>query len=133
MESNMIELDHVVGYNGQYLNTVLYHPNLKDTIIYNIGALVIIEPLNDKHSQVFLRGHDMEVSALEISHSGKMLATGQKGSAFLKVPEAPVILWDFENKKPIFMLKGLQSCVRYLKFSEDDRFLAAYGTRTLET
>lgn len=127
MESNMVELDHVIGYNGQYFNTVLYHPSLKDTLIYNIGALIIIEPLNDKHNQTFLRGHDMEISTIEISHSGKMLASGQKGSAFLKVPEAPVILWDFEKKKPIFMLKGLQSCVRFLKFSEDDRFLAAYG------
>lgn len=123
----MIELDHIVGYNSQYLNTVIYHPFLKDTLIYNIGALVIIEPINDKHNQAFLRGHDMEISTIEISHSGKMLATGQKGSAFLKIPEAPVILWDFEQKKPIFMLKGLQNSVRFLKFSEDDRFLAGYG------
>jgi len=123
----MIELDHIVGFNCQYLNTAIYHPYLKDTFIYTIGALVVIEPVNDKHNQSFLRGHDMEISAIEISHSGKMLATGQKGSAFLKIPEAPVILWDFEQKKPIFMLKGLQNAVRFLRFSEDDHFLAAYG------
>ena len=128
MENNTLELDHIIGYNGQYLNTVIYHPFLKDTMIYNIGSLVIIEPVADKHNQAFLRGHDMEISVIELSHSGKMLATGQKGSAFLKTPDAPVILWDFEKKSPIFMLKGLQGCVRYLKFSEDDRFLAAYGT-----
>lgn len=80
----MLELDHVIGYNVQYLNTVLFHQNLKDTLIYNIGSLVIIESVNDKHNQIFLRGHDMEISALELSNSGKMLASGQKGSAFQK-------------------------------------------------
>jgi len=128
MENNTLELDHIIGYNGKYFNTVIYHPYLKDTIIYNIGALIIIEPVADKHNQIFLRGHDTEISVLEISHSGKMLASGQKGSAFLKTPEAPVILWNFEKKTPIFVFKGLQVCVKYLKFSENDRFLAAYGT-----
>ena len=56
-----------------------------------------------------------------------MIATGQKGSTFEKIPDAPVILWDFDNSKPIFKLTGLQVNVKYLSFSPDDQFLAAYG------
>lgn len=43
---------------------------------------MVIENLLDKHKQEFLRGHDMEISALAISNSGKMLASGQLGTIF---------------------------------------------------
>jgi hypothetical protein len=56
-----------------------------------------------------------------------MIASGQLGTTFQKLPDSPVILWDFENAKPIFVLKGLQVNVKFLAFSPDDRFLAAYG------
>lgn len=59
-----------------------YHPNDKDSIIYNIGGLLVIENINDKHQQQFLRGHDMEISAIAISNSGNLIATGQLGTIF---------------------------------------------------
>ena len=46
------------------------HPQDKDNIIYNIGGLLVIENIQDKHQQQFLRGHDMEISAIAISNSG---------------------------------------------------------------
>ena len=69
----------------------------------------------------------MEISAIEISNSGKMIATGQLGTIFQKNPEAPIILWDFAKKEPITVLKGMQIRVQKLAFSPDERFLAALG------
>lgn len=78
--ASMIEMEHSIGYNGKYSNTVHFHPTDKDTLIYSIGGLVVIEDLHDKHKQEFLRGHDMEISAIAVSNSGKLLATGQLGT-----------------------------------------------------
>jgi hypothetical protein len=75
-------MEHSIGYNAKYSDTVRYHPTEKDTLIYPIGGLLVIENLHDKSKQQFLRGHDMEISAIAISNSGKIIATGQKGTVF---------------------------------------------------
>ena len=72
----MIEMEHAIGYNGKYTETVHYHPLEKDTIIYNIGGLLVFENVHDKHKQEFLRGHDMEITAIAVSNSGRFVATG---------------------------------------------------------
>ncbi len=82
MESQLLELEHSIGYNGKYQSTVHYHPHDKDNVIYNIGGLLVIENIQDKHQQQFLRGHDMEISAISISNSGNLIATGQLGTIF---------------------------------------------------
>jgi len=56
-----------------------------------------------------------------------MIASGQKGSIYKNISDAPVIVWDYANKKPIFQLKGLQIDAKMLSFSPDDKYLAAYG------
>jgi len=61
---------------------VHHHPFEKDTLIYNIGGLLVLENLHDKHKQQFLRGHDMEISAIAVSNSGSLIATGQLGTIF---------------------------------------------------
>lgn len=65
----------------------------------------------------------MEISAVAVSNTGKLLATGQKGTVFQKSPEAPIILWSYESKKPLAVLKGMFECVNKLAFSPDDQFL----------
>jgi WD40 repeat protein len=125
--SSQLELDHVIGYNGQYQQTLLYHPYSKDIALYTIGSLILVENVNEKTAQQFLRSHDMEITALTLSHAGKILASGQRGSIYKKVPEAPVVLWDYEHKKPIFQLQGILVEVKMLSFSPDDKYLAAYG------
>ena len=42
-------MEHSIGYNGAYKNTIHYHPTDQDTLIYNIGGLLVIENLHDKH------------------------------------------------------------------------------------
>jgi len=55
---------------------VHFHPHLDNTVVYNIGGLLVFEDIHDKHNQQFLRGHDMEISAIAVSKSGNILATG---------------------------------------------------------
>ena len=81
-------------------------------MIYNIGGLLVIENVHDKHQQQFLRGHDMEISAIAVSHSGNIVATGQLGTVFQKLPDAPIILWNYTTKEPIAVLKGMQIAVK---------------------
>lgn len=126
-KSELVELAHSIGYTGKYQRTLLYHPTQADTLIYNNGGLVVIENLHEKHQQDFLRGHDMEITAMAISFSGKLLATGQLGSIFQKTPEAPVILWDFDSKEPLAVLKGITVGAKRLAFSPDEKFLACIG------
>ena len=122
-KAELIELAHSVGYTGKYQRTLMYHPTNPDTLIYNNGGLVVIENLHEKHQQDFLRGHDMEITAMAISFSGKYLATGQLGTIFQKTPEAPVILWDLEAKQPLAVLKGITVGAKRLAFSPDEKFL----------
>jgi hypothetical protein len=49
--ANLIELEHSIGYNGKYQSTVHYHPTDGSTIIYNIGGLLVLEDVHDKHKQ----------------------------------------------------------------------------------
>jgi WD40 repeat protein len=69
----------------------------------------------------------MEISAIAISNSGQFIATGQLGTIFQKLPDAPIILWNYARKEPVAVLKGMQVCVKKLAFSPDDRYLAALG------
>ena len=75
-QAAMIEMEHSIGYNSKYADTIKFHPAQKDTLVYNIGGLLVIENLHDKHQQEFLRGHDMELSTIAVSNSGNLIATG---------------------------------------------------------
>lgn len=49
----------------------------------------------------------MEISAISVSKSGRFIASGQKGTIFQKMPEAPIILWNYMTKEPMAVLKGI--------------------------
>ena len=72
----------------------------------------------------------MEISAIAVSSSGRMIATGQKGTIHQKTPEAPIIIWNAQNNQPVAVLKGMQDCVQKLAFSPDERFLAGIGANS---
>ena len=69
----------------------------------------------------------MEISAIAVSNSGNIIATGQKGTSFQKNPDAPIILWNMQTKRPMAVLRGVQDQVLKLQFSPDDKFLACIG------
>ncbi|KRW99659.1 WD40-repeat-containing domain [Pseudocohnilembus persalinus] len=102
-----LELDHLVGFSGKFPNSAHFHPQDREKIIYAIGGLVVIENLQDKHDQIFLRGHDSQVSSIAVSPSGRFIASGQVGSLQTKYHESP----------------GITN----IAFSYDDKFLAVTG------
>ncbi|CAM9617784.1 unnamed protein product, partial [Discosporangium mesarthrocarpum] len=124
---DMLELEHVIGYTGHFLQTALAHPLDNDVIIKSVGALLVIANVIDPHQQQLLRGHDMEISALAISRSGLLMATGQCGSVHVKGFPAPAIVWDYATKKSLFVLEGISEGICHLSFSPDQRFLLGCG------
>lgn len=125
------ELEHFCGYGGKHLGTVRYHPIQVETLIYSASSAIIIEDVNDPHKQEFLRGHDAEVSALDVSLNGKLLASGQLGSTNRKGSVAPVIVWDFDNRCRYVEFNGLAHSVLCVRFSPDGRFLVATGANQM--
>lgn len=126
-----LELEHMLGFRGSRLSTCIAHPRLPDVYIKSVGSAVVVGDLNDPHQQEFLRGHDMEISAMCISGSGNVLASGQLGTTHHKGYGAPVIVWDLNTKQPMFTLQGHTEGVNLLRFSPDERFLAAMGADSL--
>jgi len=117
----------MLGYTGRRRGTLLAHCRLADVYIKSMGSAVVVGDLNDPHQQEFLRGHDMEISAMAISPSGNILASGQLGTVHQKGHGAPVIVWDLNIKRPMFTLQGHTEGVDLLRFSPDERFLAGTG------
>eukprot|EP00913_Durusdinium_trenchii_P022995 g21591.t1 len=85
----------------------------------------------DPHKQEFLRGHDADVSAIDLSLNGKLLASGQLGSPFRKGAVAPVVVWDFDNRSRYIDFNGLAHSVLCVRFSPDGRFLVATGANQM--
>jgi WD40 repeat protein len=125
--SAYVELEHYCGFGGHHLGVVHYHPVKAETVIYAAGSAIIIEDVNDPHKQEFLRGHDGEISALEVSKNGKLIASGQTGSLYRKGAVAPVIVWDFDNRCQYMQFDGLAHSVFCVRFSPDGRFLVGTG------
>lgn len=131
LQSAVVELEHFIGYGGKHLNTVRYHPTEAETLIYSAASAIIIENVNDPHKQEFLRGHDNDVSSIDLSLNGKLLASGQLGSPFRKGAVAPVVVWDFDNRSRYIDFNGLAHSVLCVRFSPDGRFLVATGANQM--
>lgn len=129
--AGVAELEHFCGYGSKHLGTVHYHPLQVETLIYSAAAAIIIEDVNDPHKQEFLRGHDAEVSAIDISLNGKLVASGQMGSPYLKGAVAPVVIWDFDNRARYHEFNGLAHSVLCVRFSPDGRFIVASGANQM--
>jgi len=126
-----VELEHYCGFGGQHLGVVHYSPVKAETLIYAAAATIIIEDVNDPHKQEFLNGHDAEISALDISQNGKLVASGQVGSPYRKGAVAPVVVWDFDNRSRYIEFSGLASSVLCVRFSPDGRFLVGTGANQM--
>jgi hypothetical protein len=61
-DQNPLQIEHTIGYAGDYRQTVLAAVSDQNIYIKSLGSLVLVENLSDPHDQKLLRGHDMEVS-----------------------------------------------------------------------
>ncbi|CAK4090594.1 unnamed protein product [Aphanomyces euteiches] len=129
-----IELEHAIGFSGIPAG-LHYHPNGVD-YVYPAGGCIVIASLADPHNQVFLRGHDANITCLTLSPSGRFLASGQAGS------NADVLVWDYASRQMLFRLSEhdfgingsvvltLLSLMRFdvaVAFSHDEKLLLSVG------
>jgi len=48
-QTELLELEHSIGYCGRHIGTLKFDPHDAQTLIYNNGGLIVIENLVDKH------------------------------------------------------------------------------------
>lgn len=124
--SNVLELQGVIGFNGQVPSGLILHPG-DQHIIYPLGSTIVIKNLLD-NTQTFLQkdGHNRAVSCLALSSSGKYLASGQ--ITHMGFP-AKVIIWNLETYEIAHTLVLHKGAVQDLAFSPGERYLATLGGR----
>ena len=123
--TDMLELEHCVGWTGRFPSTLLVHPVQDSAYFAALGSAVVVGDVLDPHKQRFLRGHDAAVSALAVSASGRLLASGQLRSTQVATGDASVMVWDVARGGAVFTFHGLTEGVLHVAFSPDERFLAA--------
>jgi len=124
-ELDAAELEHIIGFTGQDPHALALHPRDANIALYGIGHVVVLSDQTDPHRQDLLRGHDSDISAVAFSSSGRLVASGQGKSPYADGEQ--IVVWEYESRKPVYRLSGVEGTVKCLKFSEDDRFLAAIG------
>jgi WD40 repeat protein len=118
-----IELEHAIGFNGGVPSGLWAHPNGKD-FIYPAGGCLVVCDYNDPHNQVFLRGHDDNLSAVALSRGGSLAATGQVGL------NSDVVVWRYgegELKSALYRFSEHDHGISCLAFSQDERLLVTVG------
>ena len=91
-----MELEHAIGYSS-VCGTICWHPNMKK-FLYAAGASIVVCDMADPHDQVFLRGHDDNITCLALSNSGRYVASGQYGD------NSDAIVWDYDSKKLLYRM-----------------------------
>jgi WD40 repeat protein len=125
--SDLLELEHIIGYTGHHLRTVAAHPREPGAVLKAVSSVLVVGHVSDPHRQEPLRGHDCEITVLAVSPCGSYLATGQSGSTKVKGFPSPVILWDYASRRAALRLGGISQGVSLLAFSPDSRLLMGAG------
>ena len=118
-----LELEHAIGYSGMVYDSLVYHPNGQD-FVYPAGGCLVVCDFNDPHNQVFLRGHDDNLSCVCVSRSGRIAATGQKGL------NADVVVWSYgdgNDKSALYRFSEHDHGIACMSFSQDERLLVTCG------
>eukprot|EP00906_Rhabdomonas_costata_P031743 RCo044797 len=120
----VMELEHAIGFSPALRGGggLVLHPNGRE-FLYASGACVVVGDVQDPHNQSFLRGHDDDVTALAVSSTGRLVASGQRGA------NADVVVWDFEDRRVRFRLDEHDHGIAAVALSEDERLLLSVGVR----
>jgi len=126
-KNSPLQLERLIGYSGNFTNTVVSSTVDDSQFFRSLGCLVSVESLSDSTSQFFFRGHDMNVSALCVSPSGRLVVSGQVGTGHYKGFAAPAFVWDVRSGRRISVLRGLTVSVNRLAFSHDEQYICGCG------
>mmetsp|Transcript_6363 Transcript_6363/g.28013 ORF Transcript_6363/g.28013 Transcript_6363/m.28013 type:complete len:615 (-) Transcript_6363:136-1980(-) len=119
----VLPLESVIGFDGKVNGGLVLHPDGR-TLIYPLGATVVVKELGDTFAQTFLQGHTDEVSCLTVSPDGRYLASGQL--SFMGF-SADIIVWDMESRKAVHRMSLHKVKVQDLAFSPCGTYLASLG------
>jgi WD40 repeat protein len=84
--------------------------------IYPYSKSVIIEEQSGK--QNFLYGHKHEITTMDMSSKGRMVATGEGGR------DSDVIVWNYKTREILFKLSEHDNGITSVSFISDERLLA---------
>lgn len=124
MDPEALELEHVIGSQ----RIVICNGEIESQYVSSIGSSVMLADIHDPHKQVFLYGHDSPITALDISASNSKIASGAMQSPSDPKGNALVIVWDYQSQQPIHYLIGIFGAISHVKFSPDEKLLAAAGS-----
>ncbi|XP_060883410.1 cilia- and flagella-associated protein 52 [Labrus mixtus] len=117
-----LQLESVIGFNGHVISGLRVHPD-REHLIYPLGSTVILKRIKDD-KQEFLQGHTNNVSCVSVSRSGSYIASGQLNFMGFK---APIIIWDFAQRREYTQMVLHNSKVEALSFSPHDKYLVSLG------
>ncbi|KAM7008827.1 cilia- and flagella-associated protein 52 [Tautogolabrus adspersus] len=117
-----LELEAVIGFNGHVISGLRVHPD-REHLIYPLGSTVILKRIKDG-KQEFLQGHTNNISCISVSNSGSYIASGQVNFTGFK---APIVIWDFAQRREYTQLVLHKPKVEALSFSPNDKYLVSLG------
>jgi cilia- and flagella-associated protein 52 len=118
-----VELEYTIGFTGLRRHMLCSHPVKTTQIIYGVGSKIVIGDVIKAHKQTILRGHTCDVTAIAMSPSGDMIASGQAGDPDSGIA-AYVLVWHVATGKVFHKFEQLSTTIKCLAFSPDNRMLA---------
>jgi len=123
-EYKPLKLKSMIGYSGHIPNSFFKHPDGKH-LIYVLGSTIVINDVTKSSaSRDFLLGHSNSISCMDVSKSGKYIASSQITHMGF---QADIIVWDFETKKQYRKFSLHKGKVQSLVFSSNDKYLITLG------
>lgn len=122
--SSLIEgkfVDTII-FQGHVIAGLRVHPDQKH-LVFPLGNEISIYEL-ETNRQTFLRGHTNTISTVDISPTGKMVASGQTNHMGFR---AYVIIWDWQSRKEISRYELHRVKVQSLCFSSNEQYLVSLG------
>lgn len=109
-----LKMSCVIGFDGEGRNNLAWSGE-SGLMVYSNGSVLVIDEIGgDK--QFYLSGHMDQISTVELSNDSSQIASASRGQIFI---------WDVESKKKRTELRDHDGEIVAMKFSPDDRFLAA--------
>jgi len=116
-------LENCIGFEGKVPHGLILHPERKH-LIYPLGSTIVIQEIANPANQEFLQGHTDCITCLQLSKSGRYLASGQQTYMGF---QADAIIWDLNSRTLLHRLRLHKVKVQSLSFSCNELFLASLG------
>ncbi|KAL1452807.1 hypothetical protein WDU94_007002 [Cyamophila willieti] len=122
IEIKDLKLLRIVGFDGTTPGGLRLHPD-GIHVIYSLGIKLIVVNWNNG-TQRFLEGHTNNVTSIDVSRSGKYVASGQLNYMVFK---AFVCVWDFASGALLIKHDTHKVRVASVIFSSCESFLFSLG------